>query len=395
MPSRFASLGFAALLSPVLALGDVAQTGCTSTEPTSAVEPIPLVVVTDLYHPYQDVGDNLDLLTPFGLPDVELRAVVLDVTDEYLKPVAFPDEPGFTDPTGPRAPGTIPVAQLDAIFGRSVPYAAAIGTPMRSASDTLLDAPSGQAGIELLLRTLRESPRKVTIVSTGSARPIAVALNRDPALFAAKVERIHVVAGSSDPSFVEWNVHLDPVAMAALLRSPLPLALYPCATRDGAFAMAEGNAHWSAPDLTSYYADDPAPIQSYVYFALTRSTRTDYLAAMEQAPPAGELATALKRPLEVWETAAWLHATHRVVVARAGSWEVVRAADVRSTDAVLADELRPVLLAVHDDGTFVATPDADGAGHVLLYTRPDPVGQQEAFRVAVPKWYRTFAERLR
>jgi hypothetical protein len=39
---------------------------------------IPLVVITDLYHPHQDVGDNLDLITGFALPNVDLRAVCLD-----------------------------------------------------------------------------------------------------------------------------------------------------------------------------------------------------------------------------------------------------------------------------------------------------------------------------
>ena len=34
---------------------------------------IPVVVITDLYHPYQDPGDNMDLIMGFGLPDVDLN----------------------------------------------------------------------------------------------------------------------------------------------------------------------------------------------------------------------------------------------------------------------------------------------------------------------------------
>ena len=30
---------------------------------------IPVVVITDLYHPYQDPRDNMDLIMGFGLPD--------------------------------------------------------------------------------------------------------------------------------------------------------------------------------------------------------------------------------------------------------------------------------------------------------------------------------------
>ena len=115
---------------------------------------------------------------------------------------------------------------------------------------------------------------------------------------------------------------------------------------------------------------------------------------MGEPPPTPELAAALNRPLDVWETAAWLHATHRVVAARAGTWEIVREWDVVPGDGVLSDELAPVSLTVNDDGTFVATPDPSRGCHVFLYRRTDPLRQQEALRVAVPKWYQTFGERL-
>ena len=49
---------------------------------------IPVVVITDLYHPYQDPGDNMDLIMGFGLPDVDLKAVLLDITDAFRKDTA-------------------------------------------------------------------------------------------------------------------------------------------------------------------------------------------------------------------------------------------------------------------------------------------------------------------
>jgi hypothetical protein len=41
-----------------------------------AAEPVPLVDVTDLYHPYQDVGDNFDILAAYALPEVDPLAIV-------------------------------------------------------------------------------------------------------------------------------------------------------------------------------------------------------------------------------------------------------------------------------------------------------------------------------
>ena len=73
--------------------------------------------------------------------------------------------------------------------------------------DAKLDAPGfEQTGIELILRTLRESSEKVDILSFGSARALAAAWNRQPDLLREKVNRIHLSAGASSPTFQEWNV---------------------------------------------------------------------------------------------------------------------------------------------------------------------------------------------
>ena len=44
---------------------------------------IPVIDSTDLYHPPQDPGDNVDLIMPFALPEIDLRAVILDATEEF------------------------------------------------------------------------------------------------------------------------------------------------------------------------------------------------------------------------------------------------------------------------------------------------------------------------
>jgi hypothetical protein len=86
-----------------------------------AAAPVPLIDVTDLYHPYQDVGDNFDILAAYALAEVDLRAIVLDCSEPFRQPVA--KNPGrglFEDSNGPREPGFIPVLQLNYIFGRNV-----------------------------------------------------------------------------------------------------------------------------------------------------------------------------------------------------------------------------------------------------------------------------------
>ena len=53
---------------------------------------------------------------PFGLPEIDLRAVILDATEEFRQPIANPDKPEQSDHAGPRDPGIIPVTQLNYIF---------------------------------------------------------------------------------------------------------------------------------------------------------------------------------------------------------------------------------------------------------------------------------------
>ena len=229
-----------------------------------AAEPVPVIDVTDLYHPHQDVGDNFDILAAYALPEIDLRAVILDCTEPFRQPVAKDPGPGlFPDASGPREPGFIPVWQLNFIFGRNVPCATIPFGRMKSPDDKMLDAPPfQQQGIELILKTLRESAEPVHIVSFGSARAVAVAYNREPELFQKKLARLHLCAGGSSPpapNYIEWNVALDPQAIVCLLRSNLPIALYPDAANNAgdkgygvfspAFSYDEHNTFYKLPDL--------------------------------------------------------------------------------------------------------------------------------------------------
>lgn len=347
---------------------------------------VPLIDVTDLYHPPQDPGDNFDLIAAYALPEVDLRAVILDVTEGFRKPVA--DVPGmYPDPDGPRDPGFIPVTQLNFIFNRWVPCAVGPFTQMRSPEDKMLDVPAfQQQGVELILRVLRESAEPVEVVSFGSARPMAVAFNREPELVARKLRRLHLCAGSTEPGFVEWNVQLDPRAFVRLLRSKLPIALYPCATKDGPFAYSPHNCYWKLPDLRFVEQMHPA-LKAYLAFAFGRSQRADFLRAVESEAPAVWAPEQLARAHNVWETAVWLNVANRKLVRRSdGTHRIVPAAEVRSDDTVLPNELRPCRVEVKDTGEvrFRLTSEP---GNILIYDRGDPGQNETALRDALPAWY--------
>ena len=87
--------------------------------PVSAASKIPLIDVTDLYHPYQDPGDNFDLVAAYGLPEIDLRAVILDSTQPFRDGKLDPEfgsvfgKPGQYIPQPRIDPGFIPVIQLN------------------------------------------------------------------------------------------------------------------------------------------------------------------------------------------------------------------------------------------------------------------------------------------
>jgi pyrimidine-specific ribonucleoside hydrolase len=354
---------------------------------------IPVINVTDLYHPPQDPGDNFDLIARYSLPEVELKAVLLDVTGAFRKPVS--DHPilskFFVDKNGPREPGVIPVIQLNAIFGKDVQFAVGPFSSMNSPADKMLDLPAfQQQGIDLILRTLRESQEPVEIASFGSARAIAVAYNREPALFRRRVRQIHLSAGASSLEFLEWNVALDPHPIVCLLRSSLPIAVYPCATKDGAFAYGPHNTYWKLPNVD--FIDRMYPqLRQYLGYALGRVQRTDFLRVLEESFSTdfikGLVGKSYNGVHNVWETAVWMQISRRCLVQRAnGHFAIIPQRAVRHSDKVLKNQLRPCLVEVRDDGQY-RFELVSGESNFLIYERGDPTENEMALREALPEWY--------
>lgn len=351
---------------------------------------VPIIDVTDLYHPHQDCGDNWDLVAAYALPEVNLKAVILDCTGEFRKQVCDHPNPMLRDNSGPRDPGFIPVLQLNYLFNRNVPAATGPWRAMKSPQDKMLDVPGfQQQGIELLLRTLKESPEQVEILSFGSARAIAVAYNREPELFKSKLKLLHLCAGASSLEFLEWNVALDPQAIVCLLRSPLPIAIYPCATKDGPFAYGPHNCFWKLPDLRFLEKTQPR-LRSYLCYAFERSRRVDFLCAVDEEPLPGKLESMYRKAHNVWETAVWLRVSKRALVRRGdGTCRIIPAAEVLPADTVLPNELRPCRVKVKDGGLF-SFEICTEPSNFCIYDRGDAAANEKALREAVPALYQSF-----
>ena len=385
--SRFARrslAGWLLLIAPLF---------CAQAPPAEASQAtqhrVPIIDVTDLYQPFQDPGDNFDLVTAYALPEVDLKAVILDANGPFRKPVS--DHPILhdADKNGPRDPGFISVLQLNYIFNRNVPFAAGPFTMMKTPEDKMVDVPEfQQQGVDLILKVLKESPEPVTILSFGSARSIAVAYNRDPKLFRRKVKRILLSAGSSSLGYLEWNIALDPNAAVRLLRSHLRVDIYPCATKDGPFSYEPHNSYWKLPDL--HFVEQMQPqLRRYLDFALGRVCRCDFLRAMEEDSPA-EVNELHSHPHHVWETALWMEVSNRRLVQHNdGSYAIVAADRVLPTDTLLVNQLLPVSLTVADDGTFTFS-RATSKTNFRLYDRGDPHLNERALQQALPQLYLSY-----
>ncbi len=350
----------------------------------------PVIDVTDLYHPPQDPGDNFDLIAAYALPEIDLRAVILDIHEPYRRPNDPGQHPEYRDPQGPREPGYVAVEQLNYIFDRTVPAGCAPFTRMRSLTDTMEDVPKfQQRGIELMLSALEESPSRVEVVSFGSARPIAVAYNRRPELMKRKVARVHLCAGSAPPGYLEWNVMLDPLAMVRVLRSDLPVAIYPCSTDKGPFDYGPNNTYWLLPDL-QFIRQLDRRLQNYAVYAFERMQRADFLTYLDGRPDQEALDRVCARTHNVWETSVWMEVARRSLVRRAdGTHRIIPREALRRDDVVLPNELRPVTVETTMTGRFSASP-ATGRSARWLYYRGDARANEAALREALPALYAGF-----
>ncbi len=278
---------------------------------------IPLVHVTDLYHPPQDPDDHLDLATIVALPEYDLRGVVLDITRKFLVP-----KPDGWDIA--RDPGYVSVAQLNHLTGRAVPAAMGPVDPLAHPADDARDRPAPeQAGIALLLDVLARSPEPVTISAVGSARVIAAAFNREPELMRAKTRTILLNIGSTAGPKREWNVGLDPAAYIALWRSGLPIDWFPCGTDRSAFDPAhERGTYWKVAHAT-LFRELPEGLRAWLGFAFAGSARGDIIRALAESGRGAAWEEVLAGERNMWATISLVMGAGRVPARTSEGWRFV------------------------------------------------------------------------
>ncbi|MGO1308730.1 MAG: pyrimidine-specific ribonucleoside hydrolase RihA, partial [Kluyvera intermedia] len=89
-------------------------------------------------------------------------------------------------------------------------------------------APQNFTAVELMAKTLRESPNPVTIVSTGPQTNVALLLNSHPELH-AKINRIVIMGGAMSlgnwTPAAEFNIYVDPEAAEIVFQSGIPVVM--------------------------------------------------------------------------------------------------------------------------------------------------------------------------
>ena len=174
--------------------------------------PYPVIYSTDMYYTFiMDNDDPFDAAVLLKSPELDIKGIILD---------------NHTYPSD----GEKILERIMTYADRHVPYMKGLGEfQMRSATDQGLYA-ANQEGVELILKTLRESKQKVSLIAVGSLTDFSVALQRDPKLIREKVSTVYVVAGTMESRVQDWNVKLDPTAFVTMMRSKLPIVWVPVDT---------------------------------------------------------------------------------------------------------------------------------------------------------------------
>lgn len=326
-------------------------------EPT--LSRVPVIYSTDLLHPHDDPDDHYDLATLFALPELDVRGIVLDLGERQQQRMGRP-----------------PVEQMLHLAGRRVPYAIGINRPLTARDDKAADVPPEcQGGIELILTTLRQSPEKVVIFTTGSLRDVAAAFNREPELLRSKVRALYFNAGNGPGGPQnEWNVTLDATAYQRVFESGLTLFWCPCFGKDGY------QTYFVADQATVVGACSPA-VQNYFVYCLTRS-QEEPLAFLRSGPhplPQG--------PRNMWCTGPLYHAAGRRIYEREQN-QFLALTPAQARQAGLADKevtafrFSPVRVTVADpqrpEPAKLAEPAPGQLTAAFLGTDADRVGTGDA-----------------
>jgi hypothetical protein len=283
---------------------------------------------------------------------------------------------------------------LNYIFNRNIPAACSPFIPMRSVEDKMYDIPLfQQQGLDLFFKILRESREKVQVVSTGSGRLLAVAFNRNPKLMKIKIDKIHFSAGASSDNFREWNIELDTLAAYRLLKSDLPICIYPCATVNGPFDKGINNTFWCLNDINFIFRMDQS-LQNYLAFSFLKKNRMDYLNYIEQPLCETDKVQLKKYNIgktyakhNVWETAVWEQVSGRKLVKhKNGQINIIPVQEILPNDSISNEGTRLCVINILKSGLF-SFRYTNQKSNFSIYYRDNPKQNENWLQKALPNLY--------
>lgn len=293
-------------------------------------ERIAIIYSTDLFHPPGDMDDQVDLAVLYGLPDVDIKLIILDHGKGQSQ-----------------RPGKIPVTQMEELTGKLVRTEIGLAANLCNQQDKALEqAIQFQAATNALIETLKESSSKIVIITVGSLRDIAAAYNRFPELFHAKVEKLFVFAGeASNKDFTETNVKMDRQAFAAVMNSDLPIYWVPCF--DGGLWQNKGNASYWQTTYGKILHGVSDPLLQYFLYAAKRS-QEDPLLFLGQEVNEKKKNKLFKYARNLWGSSVFYAATGKTIIQTKSGYDIVSA--TKSDAEKLLFDFVPVNIQVSSDG---------------------------------------------
>ncbi|MDR3199664.1 MAG: nucleoside hydrolase [Planctomycetaceae bacterium] len=256
---------------------------------------IPVIHLTDLFHPHGDPDDHFDLACVYSL-------AYQDLID--LKGIGIDYPPGFRKGD----PDFMAVAQLNRICGLNVPAYVGSEVLVAKKDDTLPNlSRRDEIGVRFLIETLQKSDRPVAITVVGSATDVAVAARREPELFRTKCAGIYLNSGGTHqakPEILEHNVKLNPAAYAAMFELPCPLYWFPCWNMTEERKSGEwGTFYWLSHKKA--FEGIQSSLAAFFWYMFSQSKDPRYLRMLKTAPPETEWNKILEGQRGMWSTASF------------------------------------------------------------------------------------------
>ncbi len=178
-----------------------------------AQQPIPIILDTDIG---DDIDDALALALALQSPELDVRAVTTVSDDTESRSRLAWKELGLYGRHDVALGTGAPEPLLDPMHtGRAPQFSVLTG------ADTIPPAARRRA-FELIIDTLLESPRKITLVPIGPLTNIALALKGEPRI-KDKIERIVLMGGAFHLLTAEYNIQRDRIAADIVFRSGVPI----------------------------------------------------------------------------------------------------------------------------------------------------------------------------